>query len=328
MKNLIFIALFALVFSACTTKRQYFEPEKTDGEVSSSKIGSSITHSTRNGATLKNGKLITKTGIKQIGLNKNEYFLGEYENQYIVASIDGKLRILQDENLVYERDFGESIVSASLEGNRLAALSSANKIYLILIDTNEVILEYASGASFANDARSAAPLFMNTIVVYPTLDGKVMVVQKDKGVIVRDAVVSSDSFFNNIIYLDIAGDKLYAATATRILMISPDKTTTTSLQIRDMKLYKDRIYVLLKNGFIKIFDLNLQEISQREFKYAIFSNIIAKGDKIYIFEKTGYVIETDLDLQNERILEADEITEKSFASDSAFYHDNKMISVE
>ena len=33
-------------------------------------------------------------------------------------------------------------------------------LYLIYIDTNETMLEYASGASYAQDARTAAPLFM------------------------------------------------------------------------------------------------------------------------------------------------------------------------
>lgn len=328
MKNLIFLSIVALIFSACSTKREYFEPTNVSGNANEQSINASITHSTRNGATLQNGTLITKTGIKNIGLKPNEYFLGEYDGQYIAADISGKLRILQNNNLVFEKDFDSAIVSASIEGNRLAALSATNKIYLILIDTNEVILEYTSGASYANDARSAAPLFMNTIIVYPTLDGKVMIVSKDRGEVVRDAVVSSDTFFNNIIFLDVEGDRLYAATNTKVLSISPDKTTTISEQLKDLKLYNGRIYALLKNGFIKIYDLDLKELAKREFKFAIFSNIIARNGKIYIFEKTGYIIETDLNLQNERILKAGEITNKSFAADNAFYYDNKMISVE
>ena len=99
-------------------------------------------------------------------------------------------------------------------------------------------------------------------------------------------------------------------------------------QIKDIKLHNGRIYALLKNGFIKVYDLKLREINKREFKFAIFSNIIARGDKLYIFEKTGYIIETDLNLGNERILKASEITDKSFASSNAFYYDNKMISIE
>lgn len=328
MKNLIFLGIIALIFSACSTKREYFEPTNINGNANEQSIESSIAHSTRNGATLQNGMLITKNGVKNIGLKANEYFLGEYEGQYIAADITGKLRILQNGSAIYEKEFDSAIVSASIEGNRLAALSATNKIYLILIDTNEVILEYASGASYANDARSAAPLFMSTIIVYPTLDGKVMIVQKDKGEVVRDAVVSSDPFFNNIIFLDVEGDRLYAATNTKVLLISPDKTTTISEQLKDIKLHNGRVYALLKNGFIKIFDLDLKEQAKREFKFAIYSNIIAKGDKIYIFEKTGYIIQTDLNLQNERILKAGEITNKSFAADSAFYYDNKMISVE
>ena len=328
MKNLIFLAIFALVFSACSTKRQYFEPTNISGDAKISSLNASIKHSTRNGATLSNGTLITQNGLQSKALSANEYFLGSYEGQDVSSTIEGKLTIRQGSALVFEHQFDEAIVSASIEGNRLAALSAANKIYLLLIDTNEVILEYASGASYAQDARTAAPVFLNTIIVYPTLDGKVMIVQKDSGTIVRDAVVSSENFFNNIIYLDVEGDYLYAASGTRILSISPDRTTTIAEQIKDIKLHNGRIYVLLKNGFIKVYDLNLREIGKREFKFAIFSNIIARGNKLYIFEKTGYIIETDLNLGNERILKASEITDKSFASSNAFYYDNKMISIE
>lgn len=328
MKNLIFVSILALIFCACSTKREYFEPQTISGSADVKSISANITHSTREGATLKNGTLIAKDGIKNIGLEPNEYFLGEYNGEYIVANIEGKLRILSGGSAIYEHEFDSAIVAASIEGNRLAALSANNKIYLIFIDTNEIILEYASGASFAQDARTAAPLFMSTIIVYPTLDGKVMIVQKDRGIIVRDAVVSSEYFFNNIIFLDVAGDRLYAATGSKILMISPDRTVTLSHDIKDLTLHNERIYMLLKNGFIKVFDLDLKELFEREFKYAIYSNVIAKGNKMYFYEKTGYIIETDLDLQNERVLKAGEITSKSFAAHNAFYYDNKMISVE
>lgn len=328
MKNLILAGFLILAFSACSTKREYFEPTNVSGNANEQSLSANIIHSTRNGATLSNSALITNEGMKNIGAKANEYFLGEYEGQYILADIEGNLRILTSSGLVYENKFDNAIVSAAIEGNRLALVSATNKIYLIYIDTNETMLEYASGASYAQDARNAAPLFMSTIIVYPTLDGKVVIVGKDKGNIVRDAVVSSDTFFNNIIYLDVAGERLYAATNSRILLISPDTTTTIAEQIKDIKLYKDRIYVLLKNGFIKIFDLNLNELASREFSFAIYSNIIIKNDTIYIFEKTGYIIQTDLNLKNEKILKASEITNKSFANQSGFYFDNKLIRID
>ena len=47
MKSLIFLAIFALVFSACSKKRQYFEPTNISGDAKISSLNASIKHSTR-----------------------------------------------------------------------------------------------------------------------------------------------------------------------------------------------------------------------------------------------------------------------------------------
>lgn len=327
MKYLALI-LLALFFNACGTKREYFTPAMINGDAPISSLGASIKHSTRAGATLSDGSLLTKNGITQINLKGDESFLGEYEGKYIISDLYGNLKILSHQEVIYEHKFPQAIISASLEGNNLALLSAENKIYLIYIDTGEIAIEYASGASFANDSRMAAPIFLNSIIVYPTLDGKVMIVDKNRAIIMRDAVVSSDNFFNNIIFLDVEGDKLYAASATKILMISPEKTAVFNAGIKDITLYNGRLYVSLKDGFIKVLDLELKELIGREFEFAIFSNIIAKHDHLYLFEKTGYIIEIDTQLQNERIYKATPIKNKSFAGKDAFYYDDKMIDLK
>lgn len=327
MKYLVLI-LAALIFSACSTKREYFTPTALNGDAPTTSLGANIKHSTREGATLSNGALLTKQGSKNIGLTPDEAFLGEYEGKYIVGDLYGNLKVLSGTSTIYTYKFPQAIVSASLEGNRLALLSSENKIYLIYLDTGEIAIDYASGASFADDSRMAAPIFLSSIIVYPTLDGKVMIVDKERAVIMRDAVVSSDNFFNNIIFLDVEGDKLYAATATKMLMISPDQTAVFNDDIKDVTLYKGRLYVSLKDGFIKVLNLELKELIKREFRFAIFSNIIAKNDKLYLFEKTGYIIEVDTQLQNERIYKASPITDKSFAGSNAFYYDDKIINLD
>lgn len=322
------LVLMALLFNACSTKREYFSPTMINGDAPISSLGASIEHASRAGATLSNGSLLTKNGIENLGLASGESFLGEYGGKYIISDLEGNLKILSNQEIIYEQKFPQAIVSASLEGDKLALLSAENKIYLIYIDTGSIAIEYANGASFANDSRMAAPIFLSSIIVYPTLDGKVMIVDKNRAIIMRDAVVSSENFFNNIIFLDVEGDRLYAASASKILMISPSKTAVFNASIKDITLYDGRLYVSLKDGFIKVLDLELKELIKREFQFAIFSNIIAKNDAIYLFEKTGYIIEVDKELQNERIYKATPIKNKSFATKDAFYYDNKMIDLK
>ena len=54
--------------------------------------------------------------------------------------------------------------------------------------------------SIANDIRITNPLFMNNLILFPTLDGKVIVVSKEDKKAVKTIVVDPDSTFNNIIF--------------------------------------------------------------------------------------------------------------------------------
>ncbi|ANE36161.1 putative lipoprotein, putative beta-barrel assembly machinery complex lipoprotein BamB [Campylobacter iguaniorum] len=327
----ICIAFGLLIFSGCSTKRKYFEPQNIDKEMSySQNLPSSIKYTARDGATLEDGQIITKTGLKNtVKLEENDRFIGEFDGKFIVSNLDGTLKILDLQNTVYERKFPQAIVAASLSGSKLAALSSRNTIYLVDIYRDSVDLEYVVGDTYAQDSRTAAPIFLSSLIVYPTLDGKIMIVDKTSGNIIRDAVVSSEPFFNNIIYLDVFEDKMFAATATKVMMISPSLTKEYSGQIKDVILYKNRIYVLLKDGFIEAMDLNLNSIAKTEFKFAIFSNIIPKGDYLYIIEKTGYLLKTNLDLTSQEVIELNgEIEDKSFASKNTFYYDDKILKLD
>ena len=52
-------------------------------------------------------------------------------------------------------------------------------------------------------------------------------------------------------------------------------------------------------------------------------------DSIYIFEKTGYLIKTDLNLENAQIYKLnDELSRLSFASIENFYHKDKFIKLK
>ncbi len=330
----LFFALFALMLAACSTKRTYFEPATTDGKIGyNSNLPATITHTTRLGATLKNGSVITTNGdIRELGLKDGEYFLGEFDGLDLVANIDGSFRIISgdaDGEDLYNGSVAGSLISGAIEGRLLAGLTSQNNIILIDLAQKTELLNYHTGASFAQDARTAAPIFLSTIIIYPTLDGKIMIVDKNRGVILRDAVVSSEPFFNNIIYLGVTGDKMLAATASKLVVISPETTKYYTGQIKDVLIYQNRIYILLKDGRVSVTDLSLNLLASTEFKNAIFSNIIALDGTIYLFEKTGYLISADPLLLATQILKLDgDIASRSFGAARAFFYDNKILKLK
>ncbi|QKG28850.1 PQQ-like beta-propeller repeat protein [Campylobacter sp. RM16187] len=327
----ILSALFLL--GGCGTKRQYFEPENVDLRVNFDyTLPSHILTTSVNGAILKNGMVVTKDGVlsNDISFTKDTILLNAYEDKIITSSLDGNLIVTgKTKEVLFQRSFNEAIVSAAIDGDKLALVTASNIIYLIDTIKNINLLEFESSAIYTQDSRAAAPYFMSSLVIFPTLDGKIMIVDKNQGKILRDVVVSSDEFFNNIIFLDVINDTMIAATGKRIVVINPERTLYYNGEIKNIVSHKDRLYILKKDGEILLTDLNLQKLNSINFKFAIFSNAITLDDHLYIIEKKGYLIKADLDLKKHQIFRLnDEIDDKSFISFKEFYYDNKYLKLK
>ncbi|MSN95623.1 hypothetical protein F1B92_00150 [Campylobacter sp. FMV-PI01] len=330
--KILFIFLGVVFLVGCSTKREYFNPadEEIIGKISvGGSLENKITHATISGATLKNGMIITKNGLLSgIKLDKNEKFLGKFDGFIISSNFDGNLKIRdKNSNEIFSQQFPTQIVSAALKSNLLALVSADNSIFLIDIYSKQILLTQKFDNIYAIDSRVATPLFLYDTIVYPTLDGRVVIVNKNS--ITQDVFVSTEFFFNNIIFLENIGGNIYAATNTNLVLISPNGNKRLSENIKDILIHGDRIYVLRKDGIFKVFDLNLNEIFQNKFKFAIFSAMTIYNNYIYIFEKTGYLIKIDLDFKNTQIYRlSDELDERSFIGFDKFYYDNKFFELK
>ena len=326
-------ALCVAVLGGCSTKRQYFEPTDVQNEkISENRLPVSIATASINGAVLKNGMAITKNGLlsPEIKLPKGATLLNSADGKFISSDLDGNLIVANSSNeILFQRSFNEAIVSAALEDNKLALLSAGNVIYLIDIATNDTLLEFESSNVYAQDSRVAAPLFMSSLVIFPTLDGKIMIADKNQGRILRDVVVSSEQFFNNIISLNVVNDTMIAATGKRIVSINPEKTVYYNGEIKDIVINGEYVYILLKDGKIVLSDLNLKQIKDVYFKFAIFSSATVYNGSLYIMEKTGYLIKTDLALDNAKIYElSDEVESQIFAGAKEFFYDDYSLELK
>lgn len=332
-QTILAAVLCAAVLGGCSTKRQYFEPTDVQNEkISENRLPSSIATASLNGAVLKNGMVITKNGLlaPEIKLPKGSTLLNYGDGKFISSDLNGNLVVENSSNeILFQRSFDQAVVSAALEGDKLAALTASNVIYLIDIATNEVLLEFESSNVYAQDSRVAAPLFMSSLVIFPTLDGKIMIVDKSQGRILRDVIVSSEQFFNNVISLNVVNDTMIAATGKRIVSINPEKTVYFNGEIKDVVINGEHVYILLKDGKIVLSDLNLKKIKDAYFKFAIFSSATVYNGSLYIMEKTGYLIKTDLALDNAKIYElSDEVESQIFAGAKEFYYDDYSLELK
>ena len=322
----ILFSLFTLllVVSGCGTKRQYFEPESLSGKLSyDGSLPASIVDANRDGATLENGQVVTKQGLSSVVLPKSYVYLGENNGRYIASSQCGALVVLDvNQKTLFKKECDVSVASAALKGNLLALVLGSNELVLIDINDGRELMHLSQDNVYALDSRIAAPYFLGDLIIFPTLDGKLIIVDAQTKKPIRDVVVSNEKFFGNIIYLQVLGDRLVAATKSKVVSISPKSIHFLETDVRDVIVLKNRIFVFTKDGKVILTDANLNVLKDRKFTFATFTGTIY-GNFIYMIEKGGYVIATDIDLISTNVYKLpDEIESNVFTTEDTLYYKN------
>lgn len=309
MKTLLLTLSALLVLTSCAGKK-YFEPEDTEsykGEVLS--IDDDIQTFNRNGATLENGHFLSSYGVSNYTLPEGFEFINQVNNTVIATNNKDKL-MLNDDII----EINDVVVAASVENNNVALVFSNNTIALYnLLEKKIVFKEYFKESS-ANDIRITNPLFMNNLILFPTLDGKIIVVSKEEKKSIKTIVVDPDSTFNNIIFLNVVNDTLIAATNNKIIAVGTGNVTVKSYEIRDVVTSEKNIYVGTIDGQLIKLDLALNELASKKYKFAKFY-AIAFADALYALESQGFLIKVD------------ENFEKDVVYDFSFNEEAKVITI-
>ena len=313
-----------LVMSGCGTKRQYFEPESLSGKVSyDGSLPASLKDAVRDGATLENGQFINKQGLSTVALPKDFIYLAEDKGRYVAASKCGALQVIDaNKKVLFSKECNLSVASAALKGNMLALVLGSNELVLIDITDGKEMMHLKQDNVYVLDSRIASPYFLGDLIVFPTLDGKLVIVDEQTKKPIRDVVVSNEKFFGNIIYLQVLGDRLVAATKSKVVSISPKSINFLETDVKDVIVLENRIFVFTKDGKVMLCSADLKVLKERKFQFATFAGTIY-GDFIYMIEKGGYVIATDLDLVSTNVYKLpDEIESHVFTTNDTLYYKN------
>lgn len=317
------LPIFVLFFSACSSK-QYFEPDTIEGSVDTTGfLPSYIKVAQRDGATLEDGHFIDRDGVSTFKLKKGHRYINKSPKYIISASPCGEV-ILYDHSGKEERvlHFEREVVSANEENDYLALLFANNEIALFDLRSDGYIFRQVEQEATANDIRVAAPKFLDDLVIYPTLDGKMVIVDIKSGQPLRIIAASSEKFFNNVIFLDIIDNKLVAATQRRVVSVSPEFINNIEADVRDVIFVGDRVYIFSKQGEIILTDSNLREKKRLKFPFAHFDAVIY-GNFIYAIESQGYIIAVDRELLTPFVYElSSSISGPVFASKDRVYFKN------
>jgi len=326
-KFLSFIVPFSAMFLllGCSGK-QYFKPVQAFG-VDSHSFNSAIIDLNREGATLKGGTYIGKTGVSTMDLGEGYRFLNENENYVLASNAQGVLNIIDKRSKTSKRAVSLHIpvVSASIHNGLVAYILNNNTFGLYQVSSNNKIIENRSERTYAVDTRVASPIFIDNLAVMPMLDGKLIIVDSINTENAKVVYISSHKYFNNVVYLSRIGNTMVAATPKRLITLGENGKQEYNANISEIAVSDRDIYLFTKEGEVIRLNEKLNELSKQKFKFAHFSAASAFDGKVFGLDYKGSLIVLSKDLSKFKIYNVGSVDEVAFISGTKLYKDNKVI---
>jgi hypothetical protein len=316
-------ALTLLLFVGCSSKK-YFEPKETYSFNQSTKTTpAKIIFANKDGATLENYQIINKNGISKNTIAKGYNFLNKADNK-ILAS-DKKGHIMIDNHII---NLKNTIVSATIKDNLLALVFEDNTIALYDLDEKKYKIKEKIQSSALNDIRMANPLFLDDIVIFPTLNGKIILVNYNSNKIIKKINIDENGQINNIIFLKVINDVMVVATPNKLLSIAQDSFNIKDYEISDIIIAKNKIYLSTIDGNIMKLNLQLEKLASRKFKFAkIYS--LGFGTSLYALESQDFLIRINENFTKTRVYKFDfDENNKTIAIGDTLYFDDKYIKLK
>lgn len=319
----------SFAFLGCSSKK-VFEPKDVKEDwahygTSKSKVADVASDT----AMLENREVLLRDRLLDVKIEESYRLLGSSDGWVLSSTIDGQLNIdfIADKSFTKKFNLKKTIAAASIKDDILAVLFANNDMALYSISQNSLLVQVQGTPAIAVDARVANPYFMNDLVLFLTLDGKIVIVNSELKKKLRTTIVSTDDNFNNIIYFNVVDNRLIAATSTKVLSMA-DKEIRVSYEMRDIVSLEKEIFITTKEGEVISLTPDLQVNAKIKFPFAHFLGLIVHNEKLYILEKQGYLIEVSKDLQTHTIYEVDIDDGFVYEADRLFYVKDQYISLE
>lgn len=324
MKNIFYIStIFILLFTGCSSKK-YFEPKDTHSFTEDRlELNSQIKNLNSNGATLENANFITGEGILENN-KENLNFLNK-NGDFILSADDNASIFIQENQDIKSFHFDKNIISASKDKNLLAFGAIDNSITLFDMESKQIVFKEYLKASAINNIKITNPIFLNTVVLYPTLDGKVVIVDLKKNIIVKTINIDPKSDVNNIIFLKEVNNTLIAATSKKLFTFVSGKVNLKDIDVQSVIVNKNDIYVATLDGEIAKYNFSLQKIDSEKFRFAKI-NALAFGTYLYALESQEFLIRISEDFKEVKVFDFSfDDEQKIIGIDDKIYFDDEYI---
>jgi len=324
--SLFILAAMAVLFSGCSGKK-YFEPTTNTYSASSSSYGGSIVDLSRDGATLKSGKYIGKSGVSSMNLGEDYRFLSESENYVLASNAKGVLNIIDKSTQESARavSLHVPVVSASIKNGVVAYILNNNTFGIYQVADNRKVVESRSERTYAIDTRAASPMFIDNLVVMPMLDGKLIIVDSYNSDNAKVVYISSNKVFNNVVHLSRMGNTMVAATPKKIISLGNEGKNEHRANLSEVAVNNGSIYIFTKEGKVVKLNTALQPIATQKFKFAHFSAATAFDGKVFGLDQQGSLIVLSSDLSKHKIYDIGSVDNPAFITGTKLYKDGKII---
>ncbi len=326
-----FIAVVAIItlLSGCGSK-EYYIPDDTVGSWDASgSLDGKIVDVTADGAVLDNGDIVTKNALLQIVLAPSYRFLSSSDGWVISSTSEGNVTLesIQSKDKKVNFNLKKTVAAASVKDDILAVLFANNEMAVYSIASQELLFKEQGNAPIAVDSRIQNPYFLNDLVLFLTLDGKIVIVNTEAKKVIRSMIVSSEAHFNNIVHFNVAGNTLIAATPYKIFSLG-SKEVRESYEVRDMVFKDDVIYICTKQGEIISLTPSLQKIAVKKFNFAHFLGLIVTDERVYALEKEGYMISLDKELLAFKVYDVDIEDGFVYSADKTFFVNDMFLKLK
>ncbi len=321
--------LSLLIFSGCSSK-EYFTPEVVKDDWDKQEfLDETIIRTTADGAVLENGQILTKEGVQEYFLPEGYSYIGQSDGWIVASKVDGELLLqsINDKSTEIKLDLKKTIAGVTVKDDHVAVLFATNEMALYTLSTKELIFKESGNAPLAVDTRIVNPFFLNELVLYLTLDGKIVIINSDTKQVLRSMLVSSEENFNNIIYFNVIDNVMVAATGYRLFSLS-EKERREKYEMRDVIFSDEGIWITTKEGEVVALTPSLQLKAKRKYPFAHFLGMIMTEDKLYLLERQGYIIELSKDLAESNVYELNIDDGYVYVGEKAFYVNDVIYPVE
>ncbi len=317
---LVVAVTLLLLLGGCSSK-EYYVPEDTAGTWKMQGfLHAKIVDVTSDGAVLDNGKIMTANAFLKVALTPKHRFVSQSDGWIISSTSDGNLSLESGTNDDQHIDFElkKTVAAASVKNDILAILFASNEMAIYSVSSKELLFKEQGSAPVAVDSRIVNPYFLKDLVLFLTLDGKIVIVNTETKKVIRSMIVSSEPYFNNIVHFNVAENTLVAATPYKVFSLV-SKEMRSPYEVRDMVFKNDVIYICTKQGEIISLTPSLQKIASQKFNFAHFLGLIVTDDAVYALEKEGYLIVLDKDLAQFKVYDVDLEEGLVYAADKTFF---------